>query len=136
MAKIKFIMKSKILFIALLSILISCKTDKKETEDAVTVETEKNVDLFKVSFDLVIKKDDNLHLYYTQDGSIVFNEKNSVWLPVTGKESVQKVTFNLPKDVLPTHIRVDFGIGKNAQSTRRELRPPRPKRRGPKRAAR
>lgn len=47
---------------------------------------------------MVVKKDDNMHLYYTQDGSINFDEKQSVWMPV-GNESAQEVTFKLPKDV-------------------------------------
>jgi len=107
-------MKKHILTILILSItFIGCKNDKK-TE----VKEEPKMDnFFKVSFDLIIKKDDNLHLYYTEDGTLNFNEKNSIWVAIKGSDNPQTVTFNLPPDVIPTHLRVDFGAGVNeAQS--------------------
>lgn len=114
--------KAALLFITLLSI-ISCKENK--TEDKLnneSVAVEKDNSIFKVSFDLVIKKNDNMHIYYTQDGTINFDEKNSVWMPVTGNENSQTVTFKLPEDVLPTAIRVDFGFGKNIEQSDVELK--------------
>lgn len=97
--------------------MTSCKDGEKKT-DTVDAKTENPDDgRLKVSFDLTIKKDDNLHLYFTEDGTINFNEQQSVWLPVKGSDASQKVTFVLPEEVVPTHIRVDFGHGKNpAQS--------------------
>lgn len=91
--------------------LFSCKKEvKEEAAEAVVVDDTK--DLFKVSLDLVVKKNDTLHLYYTEDGSINFTEESSVWLPVTGKETNQEVTFILPKDVYPTQFRLDLGVNK------------------------
>ena len=101
--------------------MISCKKEVKpldvEKEPVATIEQELDKELLKVSFDLIVKKDDNFHLYYTEDGTINFDEKKSIWLPVKGGDEIQEVTFKLPENVLPTHLRVDFGFGKNeAQS--------------------
>ena len=118
-------MKSLVVFLVALS-FASCKkeTENKDdkTEIAPTVVQEVDKDLFKVSFDLVVKKDDNMHLYYTEDGSINFDEKHSVWVPVKGSENTQEVLFKLPKDVLPTAIRIDFGYGKNEAQSDIELK--------------
>lgn len=106
---------------------LSCKNESdkttSKTDSTVTeAEIEVDKDLLKVSFDLIIKKDDNLHLYYTEDGTINFNEKQSLWIPVKGSENTQNITFKLPKDVLPTALRVDFGFGKNIEQSDVELK--------------
>lgn len=110
-------MKSKIILSTLLLslFLMSCKDDKKATETEVQNETKDNS--FKVSFDFIAKKDDNFHLYYTEDETINFNEKQSVWAQIKGSESVQEVVFRLPEDSAPTHFRVDFGYGANKEQT-------------------
>lgn len=94
---------------------MSCKDDKKTTEETPQVEAKDNS--FKVSFDLIAKKDDNFHLYYTEDGTINFNEKQSIWVPIKGSETEQEVVFKLPEDAAPTHFRVDFGHGVNKEQT-------------------
>lgn len=114
-------MKLRLLLVLTVSLtFLSCKKDNEETinkADSAATEVEVDKDLLKVSFNLIIKKDDNLHLYYTEDGSINFDEKQSIWLPVKGNDNSQKVTFNLPKDVYPTALRVDFGYGKNIEQS-------------------
>lgn len=102
--------------------LVSCKDDKPKGEAQPAAQEVKNEDFLKVSFDLIVKKDDNMHLYYTQDETINFDEKNSLWVPVKGSDNVQELTFNLPKDVFPTHLRVDLGYGKNEQQSDIELK--------------
>ncbi|MEY2693400.1 MAG: hypothetical protein RIT03_1791 [Bacteroidota bacterium] len=106
-----FNMKTRVILASLFvsMALFSCKKEvKEEAAEAVVVDDTK--DLFKVSLDLLLKKNDTLHLYYTEDGSINFTEESSVWLPVSGKETNQEVTFMLPKDVYPTELRMDFGV--------------------------
>ena len=107
----KFNMKTRVILASLfLSMaLFSCKKEVK-TEAAEAIVVDETKDLFKVSLDLVVKKNDTLHLYYTEDGSINFSEESSIWLPVTGKEANQEVTFMLPKDVFPTQFRLDLGV--------------------------
>lgn len=107
-------MKERILILLIISIFISsCKNEKKEA-----LEKEAKVDnSFNVSFDFILKKDDDIHLYYTTDGTLNFNENNSLWLPIKGSENAQTLTFSLPDDVIPTHLRVDFGAGINEQQS-------------------
>ena len=102
-------MKTKLFFpfFLMLFFFISCK---KEVEKIEKVDITR--ELFKVSLDLLIKKNDTLHLYYAGDMAEDYSEKNSIWLPVGGKEIAQKITFNLPKEILPTKLRIDFGVNR------------------------
>jgi hypothetical protein len=113
-----YIIKNKmknfcILFISIF--LFSCKNEK-------TVEPVKEKNSVKITFGLIVKKDDKMHLYYTQDGTLNFDEKNTVWSSATGSDAVQDVVFELPEDVIPTHIRVDFGSGVNVDQSNVELK--------------
>ena len=110
--KIKFLIP--VLFLS--AVLFSCKDDKN-TEGATAPSQEVKDNSFKVTFDLIAKKDDNFHLYYTEDESINFNEKQSVWLPIKGSDTEQEVVFKLPENSAPTHLRVDFGHGVNKEQT-------------------
>jgi hypothetical protein len=111
-------MKSNFFAIVLIAVtLFSCKDNKKETNAEVNADEPKKENFFKVTFDVVVKKDDNFHLYYTEDGSINFNEKQSVWVPVKGSEKEQEVVFNLPEDAAPSNLRVDLGYGVNKEQS-------------------
>ena len=116
-------MKTKILILfGLLSLsLLSCK-DVKKAEDNTTTEVN-NIDTkFKVSFELVALKDDNFHLYYTEDGSINFTEEKSLWYPYKGSDKSQEIVFSLPEDVIPTNLRVDFGHDVNKEQEKIALK--------------
>ncbi|WP_445453393.1 hypothetical protein [Flavobacterium sp. 25HG05S-40] len=115
-------MKFKIaVIIALTLSLISCKKEVEAKEPEKKVEKEVTDNLFRVGFNLIVKKDDNMHLYYTVDGSINFEEANSVWMPVKGNEQAQDVVFAIPDGIIPSKIRVDFGFGKNEAQSDVEL---------------
>ena len=105
-------MKVKSLFLGLLVtvFMFSCKNEPKTDEPKTDVEVKSNA--FKVTLNLLIKKNDTIHLYYTQDNTINFNEENSIWTAVGGKEVPQNVTFELPEDVYPTQFRFDLGVNK------------------------
>jgi hypothetical protein len=112
-------MKAKNLAVVFLMALavISCK-DGKKTDDAINVaETPIVENGFKVAFDLIAKKDDNFHLYYTEDNTINFTEEKSLWLPFKGSDAEQEVKFVLPEDIIPTNFRVDFGYGVNKEQS-------------------
>ena len=112
-------MKKYILALLMISMSVTgCKDDKKEAEKTV----EKVDNSFKVSFNLILKKDDNIHLYFTEDGTLNFNEKNSLWMPLKGSDAPQEISFSLPVDVSPTHLRVDFGAGVNEQQSDVEIK--------------
>lgn len=105
-------MKVKSIFLGLLVtvFMFSCKNEPKTEEPKAEVEVKSNA--FKVTLNLLIKKNDTIHLYYTEDNTINFNEENSIWTPVSGNEAAQDVTFELPKDVFPTQFRFDLGINR------------------------
>lgn len=107
-------MKTKVILAGLfLSLtLLSCKKEDKKADEVATPTVENNDNIFKVTLDLLVKKNDTLHLYYTEDNSINFTEEHSVWLPVEGKNTNQEITFNLPEDAYPTQVRIDFGVNK------------------------
>jgi len=90
----------------LVLVLVSCK---KEQTTAPNLE-QINQNLFKVTLDLNIKENDTLHLYYTEDGSINFNEENSIWQSILGKPESQPLTFSFPENTIPTELRLDFGV--------------------------
>lgn len=116
-------MKLRIAAVFLLVItLFSCKNEKLSPEGKAPDAAEKKDDFFRVAFDLVIQKDDNMHLYYTLDGSSNFTEEQSVWMPVKGSDKPQEVVFTLPEDIIPALVRVDFGYGKNEAQSDVELK--------------
>ena len=43
-------------------------------------------------------------------------------MPIKGSDKPQEVTFNLPENVIPTHLRVDFGFGKNVEQSDVDLK--------------
>ncbi len=105
-------MKKKLAAFLLCSfVLISCKDSKMKDEIQEAKSTEK--EFFEIYLDLIVKKDDNIHLYYTEDGSLNFTEENSIWKAVKGNDAVQDVYFNLPDNVTPTALRIDLGYGEN-----------------------
>lgn len=99
-------MKIKTLIPALflVTILFSCKEDKKEE-----VKTEKEKVTFDVSLNMIVKQDDNFQIFYTDEATPNFDEIKSMWLPVKGSENAQDIVFHLPEDVIPLNVRVDLG---------------------------
>ena len=43
-------------------------------------------------------------------------------MPIKGSDKPQDVTFSLPDNVIPTHLRVDFGYGKNIEQSDVDLK--------------
>ncbi len=102
--KTKFIIISTILMLTVLS----CKN----VNETKVVETPKEVvkENFSLEVDVISPNDDDFCLFYTEDGSINYNADKAVWFNVKGKSETQKAIFNLKTEVLPTNIRIDFGI--------------------------
>lgn len=114
-------MKTKISLLSLLVsvVFISCKNDKTVNQDeAAPVEVVEKIDpnSFKVIFNVIAKKDDKFHLYYTEDGTINFPEEKSIWVDVKGNEFEQPIVFNFPEDVIPTQLRIDFNTDQKEES--------------------
>lgn len=103
-------MKTK--FITLIIVMAftftGCKNEKSvDSLDVVTPEVVDNT--FKVTVKTIVKKDDDFSLYYTEDGSTDFKIA-PIWMAVKGSSNEQDVVFTLPEDVIPTQVRLDFGM--------------------------
>jgi hypothetical protein len=108
----------RIILILLLTSLFSCKDEPKN--DRTSVEEEKETidkTLMRITFKVIAEKDDKASLFYTEDGTINFDDKKTVWTDVKGSSNPQELVFILPKEVLPTHLRLDLGRGVNPQQT-------------------
>lgn len=111
----KIDMKTKFVSaLILLTVLFSGCKNEKSVDDLKVVIPEVVDNTFKVVIDVIVKKDDDFALYYTEDGTINFYNIEPVWQGVKGSENSQQVTFIVPEDVSPTEVRLDFGL-KNEQ---------------------
>lgn len=101
------------LFVVLTTLFVGCKNDKPaDAMEAVAPKEDKN---FKVTLNVTVKKDDTFSIFYTEDGTNDFTKIQPIWLEVKGSESPQDVVFNLPEDIVPSQLRLDFGINKEQQ---------------------
>jgi hypothetical protein len=99
----------------ILSVLYSCKDDSSKKEINISEEKEVINNLFVITLDIIAKKNDNLHIYFTEDNTINFTEDKSAWHEIKGSEASQKAVFKLAEDLLPTNLRLDLGYGKNPE---------------------
>jgi hypothetical protein len=105
--------KSFITSILIITILFSCKKDEKSSEETIIEDTIKKNEFFSVNLKLQFPLNDSFVAYYTEDNTINFDENKAVWLEVKGSNEFQEITFNFKEEVIPTHIRLDFGINKD-----------------------
>ena len=107
-------MKTKfIAALVLLTVFMSGCKDEKSVDNLDIVKPEVIDNAFKVTLDVIVKENDDFSLFYTEDGSTDFTRIKPIWISVKGSEASQKVTYSLPEDVIPTQLRLDFGINKN-----------------------
>lgn len=109
-------MNSKKIFALLLLVIttISCKDEaKKDDNGQQNQEVATPDNTFKVSLNVVVKKNDNFCLLYTEDGSTNFKE--GIWKEVKAAENGQIVEFSLPKDIIPSQLRLDLGMNKDQE---------------------
>jgi hypothetical protein len=59
--------------------------------------------------DAVIQQSDSINVYYTNNKSIEFIDKQSFWTKVTGNKKNQNIQIVFPDSILPKQIRLDFG---------------------------
>lgn len=107
-------MKTKIFIIATIFslVLVSCKKDNQVKEGEENTPQIEKKEKFSVDLDVLVPKEDNFSVYYTEDGTINFTGEKAVWSGVKGQAESQKVVLDLPEEVIPTNIRIDFGINK------------------------
>ena len=91
-----FSMKVKIIIaVVTFFFLLSCNKSVKED--------------FSINIDLVIKKNDSIQLFYSDDGTLNFTEKKSFWKKIKGSPRNQTIKLVIPKNILPNQLRIDFG---------------------------
>lgn len=100
-------MKSKFLLLFLLLTVIACKDKASTQENEEQNTTEVTDNSFKVQLNIIVKKNNDFCLLYTENESLNFND--GVWKGVKGMENEQTVEFSLPKDVFPSQLRFDLG---------------------------
>jgi hypothetical protein len=110
-------MKNKFLTLIVLAIaIVSCNKSTEKTTEATenqpAVEVPQN---FYVELDVLAEKKDDFALYYTEDSTINFTSDKTVWAGVEGQPGSQKITLNLSEEIVPTDIRIDFGIKKGQE---------------------
>jgi len=101
----------KLIFILTALIVIGCKNDKTGNEEQPQQPTAPaGNEFFRITLDVIAKKDDAFHVFYTEDGGVDFVEENSVWVEFKGSDASQQLVFDLPKDRIPSQLRIDFGL--------------------------
>ena len=107
-------MKTRIILSILLVtvFLTGCKHDKS-VDSLEVVKTEVVDSSFKVILKVIIKKDDDFALFFTEDGTINFFDVKPIWQGVKGSENAQDITFTLPEGAYPTQFRFDLGLKKD-----------------------
>ncbi len=112
-------MKNKLLLVLLscfFTFFYSCKNETPIDElELVKPEAAKaSLNFFKVTLNVVVKKDDDFALFYTTDGTTDFKIA-PIWQEVKGSSDVQEIKYNLPQNILPTQLRLDFGLKQNQE---------------------
>ncbi len=93
-------------------VTVSCKDDKKqETNDQPEQKEAPAKENFYVEMDAQADKKDDLALYYTEDGTNNYTPEKALWRTVNPGEQ-QTLVYDLPLNVLPSNIRLDFGTNK------------------------
>jgi len=109
-------MKTK--FIAVLFLLtnlfVGCK-DEKSVDNLEVVNNKVEDNSFRVVLDVEAKAKDDFSLFYTEDGTIDFSKITPIWQSVKGLGTSEQVTYVLPEGVIPTQIRLDFGMNKSQE---------------------
>lgn len=109
-------MKNNLLIVLVLitSLFTACKDEKNV--DSLDVVTPELIDTgYKVTVNVIVKKKDDFSLFYTEDNTIDFTKIDAMWQGVQGSELEQPVTFNLPLEVIPTQLRLDFGMNQEQE---------------------
>jgi len=99
-------MKTKVLSsLLVLSMFFSCKDGKTGVEIKETVKQN-----FSVEFDVIAETPDDFTVYYTETNTNEFVGDKAVWGGVKGGNQQEKVIIDLPEPIIPTNIRLDFGV--------------------------
>ncbi len=110
--------KIVLVFAVVLIAVFSCKSEKKETTTITEVEEvkkkEKRPDNVIVKIQVEYLEDDHIQLFYIEElEGKTFTGKNSFKKEIIGKQGIQEVIFEFPKEIYPERLRIDFGSNSN-----------------------
>ncbi|MGJ8591440.1 MAG: hypothetical protein ACSHXF_02760 [Aquaticitalea sp.] len=101
-------------------LFISCKNDTSKTEtttDEITTGSDalknENKNVFSVLLNVQVPKDDALEVFYLENESDTYKASHMIQKKITGANEFQQVSFELPKDVYPYNVRLDFGFNED-----------------------
>lgn len=104
-------MKTRIIvaIVLMTTFFVGCKNETKgEGEQAAAKENVK--ENFSLEMDVISANKEDFSMFYTEDGTINFNADKVIWLGVEPDSKSQKIVFDLKEEIIPTDIRIDFGI--------------------------
>jgi hypothetical protein len=88
-----------------LVLLVACKKQDEQKEKKEIVDN-----FFSVQFFVKADKQDDFTVYWSEDNTNVFDGARAIWGGVKGGGIDEEITIKLPEQIIPTNIRVDFGI--------------------------
>lgn len=95
--------------------LYSCKENNNKPvseQDNGPVKVELK-DYFQVSMNVEVEKDDVFEVYFYETGSTTFHPRDFVSMKVNGGDGNQNLIIDLPDNIYPERLRLDFGKNKN-----------------------
>lgn len=116
-------MKS-VFYVLIFVITFSCKNEQSSTKNKkLEVNEPKTESLSKlepklgleIKFSLSTKTDTDIFLRFTEEENGVYNPKDFVMESVKGSNDLQEVTFNLPHNVFPYGMRLNFDSKENKE---------------------
>ena len=109
-------------FVVCTLLFLGCKDDtaEKQTKKDETIKEsadskEVNDNIFSVELDVQVPKDDALEVFYLEAETDAYVATRMIQQKLTGMDDFQHVKFELPKDVYPFNIRLDFGFNKDQE---------------------
>lgn len=93
---------------------LACKQEDKKNDETTNVVQKQavNPNVFSITLNAIVKKDDSFQVYYKENEQDSFDEKNSLYVTFKGSEQPQDIIFNLPENEFPKYFRLDYGINK------------------------
>lgn len=101
-------MKKKLTILVLIA-CFACKQGKNEYKKQSSIINDKEIVKLELLLNVKVPKDDVFEVYYYESGEKTFNSENFIFKRVKGSEDVQTLTFEIPNNVYPERLRLDFG---------------------------
>lgn len=105
----------KIIFSSLLCAAIfsmtSCSKDGANSAEVTSENAGVESKGLVMTLEGVFPTNDTYQIFYSNDGS--FSEDKSVRIPVIGQSVLQKIVVELPENVKPQNLRLDYGYNPN-----------------------